>query len=307
MFSRQFRKLVVASTIFNSALFAVALTIAVTRGETKKEDAKAAIPEDALVLVVMDPLSAPLSCPCVEGYAQRKYEVLGKYLEAKTNRKVAVVFAEALSKALKDTGGRADLIVGKDSVVRSDGKKANLETTAVASLTGKDGKTTQNGLIVVRSDDPAKTIKDLAGYRIFLGPADCTEKHQAAIQLLDFHKVALPKKFEIDNACSDGAGKVVELGAKTRSAAVISSYAAPLLEGCGTIKKGDLRVLGKTKPVPFVTVFATNHLDEKTRAKVEEALFSSITEPDLLIAMESLLGFVPIVESDVETDNAKKK
>lgn len=29
---------------------------------------------DGLSLVVMDPLAAPLSCPCVEGYAQRKYE-----------------------------------------------------------------------------------------------------------------------------------------------------------------------------------------------------------------------------------------
>ena len=33
-----------------------------------------------LTVVVMDPLAAPLSCPCVEGYAQRRYEVLGEYL-----------------------------------------------------------------------------------------------------------------------------------------------------------------------------------------------------------------------------------
>ena len=30
--------------------------------------------EKAFTLIVMDPLAAPLSCPCVEGYAQRKYE-----------------------------------------------------------------------------------------------------------------------------------------------------------------------------------------------------------------------------------------
>jgi len=31
-----------------------------------------------LSLVVMDPLAAPLSCPCVEGYAQRKYEPIAR-------------------------------------------------------------------------------------------------------------------------------------------------------------------------------------------------------------------------------------
>ena len=41
------------------------------------------------------------------------------------------------------------------------------------------------------------------------------------------------------------------------TAAVISSYAAALLEGCGTIEKGAIRIIGETEPVPFVTVFYT--------------------------------------------------
>ena len=36
--------------------------------------------DDAFHLVVMDPLSKPLSCDCVQGYAQRKYELLGEHL-----------------------------------------------------------------------------------------------------------------------------------------------------------------------------------------------------------------------------------
>ena len=31
-------------------------------------------------LIVMDPLAAPLSCPCVKGYAQRDYQRLADYL-----------------------------------------------------------------------------------------------------------------------------------------------------------------------------------------------------------------------------------
>ena len=62
---------------------------------------------------------------------------------------------------------------------------------------------------------------------------------------------------------------IIDWGDKIRGAAVISSYAAPLLEGCGTIKKGDLRVVGETEPVPFVAAFATNLLNEDEQAEVQ--------------------------------------
>jgi outer membrane protein assembly factor BamB len=78
---------------------------------------------------------------------------------------------------------------------------------------------------------------------------------------------------------------------------VISSYAQPLLEGCGTIKKGDLRVVAKTSPVPFVTVFVTASVDADSREQVQSALTDVASHPDILAALESLLGFLPIEES----------
>ena len=47
-------------------------------------------PAGALTLVVMDPLAAPLSCPCVEGYAQRDYEKLATFLRDELKRRDAV-------------------------------------------------------------------------------------------------------------------------------------------------------------------------------------------------------------------------
>lgn len=49
-----------------------------------------------LRLVVMDPLALPLSCECVKGYAQRRYEKLGAFLEQRLKRPVAIAFAEAI-------------------------------------------------------------------------------------------------------------------------------------------------------------------------------------------------------------------
>lgn len=247
---------------------------------------------EPLRMVVMDPLAAPLSCPCVEGYAQRKYERLAEHLEQRLERPVELVFAESLAKALKETKGRADLIVGKDSVVRSDARKAKLDVVRVARLTDKTGGVSQHGLIVVAAADKAQKPADLAGYKIYFGPEDSDEKHRAALELLESAGVARPAALEVSDACSDGAGKVVDGKAQGRLAAVISSYAAPLLEGCGTIKKGDLRVVGKTKPVPFIAAFVSKTLPADERGRLAEALLGIGADVELCSALESLVGFV---------------
>jgi outer membrane protein assembly factor BamB/ABC-type phosphate/phosphonate transport system substrate-binding protein len=256
--------------------------------------------EAPLSMVVMDPLAAPLSCPCVAGYAQRKYEELGEYLGEQLGRPVVVTFSETIAGALEklEPKGIKDvhLVIGKDSVIRAEGKKLKLGVKPLARLTGKDGKTTMTGLIVVRSGDAAQTVEDLRGYRILFGPADCDEKFAAARKMLEKAGVELapPEKAEISEACSDGACKIIEWGDSEKAAAVISSYAAPLLEGCGTIKKGDLRVVGETRPVPFITAFATKALTADERTTLGEALVDSAGEPGMLTALETLMGFLAV-------------
>ena len=257
----------------------------------------------SLSMVVMDPLAAPLSCPCVEGYAQRDYEVLAEHLESALGRTVQVTFAESLATAVQKSGRPADIVIGKQSVVHSDATKMDLDMSPICRLTDLKGSTDQFGMIVVHRDDPARSAEDLSGYTIFFGPAEAEEKHSAALQLLSEAGISVTaERQKISPACSDGACKVVDMGPESRAAAVISSYAQPLLEGCGTIKKGDLRVLAKTKPVPFVTLFAAEAFDRDELAKLRTALSTVAVEPTVLEALESLVGFLPIEDSD-----AKKK
>jgi hypothetical protein len=170
-----------------------------------------AIPDGALVVVVADPLAAPLACACVRGYAQRNYAKLGTYLEGKVGRPVKVVFAETMTAALGKTGGRADLVIGKESAVVAAAKASKLGVTRVAALTGLDGVTTHTGLVVVASDDPAVMADNLKGYRILFGPADATETHDAALDLLKDLEVAVPAEPETCPACSVGATKMLAL------------------------------------------------------------------------------------------------
>lgn len=257
-----------------------------------------------LTVVVMDPLAAPLSCPCVKGYAQRDYDQLGKFLEAQLGKPVVVVYDESLVVALKKKcQGKADLVIGKCSVVRHDAGRAKMDLSQVASLSGKDGLTTQTGLIVVPQKDPAQTVADLKNYRVIFGPEECEEKHAAALALLKKHGVPAPAKVETCASCSDGAVEIIEKGPAAKNATVISSYAAPLLEGCGNIKKGDIRVVGTTEPVPFVGAFVNNALPLAERELLLQALLKAGEEPALLQALETKMGFV----RPAAGDGTKKK
>lgn len=251
--------------------------------------------DNSLTLVIMDPLARPLSCPCVKGYAQRDYQKLAAYLERELDRPLRIYFNESLTTALEQkTGGRADVVIGKRSVVAAEALESEAALKPLLALTGKDGITTQTGLVVVPSADPAKTVADLKDYRIIFGPKECDEKYAAAMELLSKNGVKVTGEIETCEACSDGAELILELGPKVRSATVISSYAAPLLEGCGTVKKGDLRVIGTTKPVPFVTAFVSEKLSDSDRSAIRKALLAVSEEPALLLAIESKAGFVEL-------------
>ncbi len=169
----------------------------------------------------------------------------------------------------------------------------------IAHLSDKRGQTTQTGLFVVLADDPAQVVEDLEGYRVFFGPRDCDEKSAAARRLLKQSGVSLPPREETCEACSVAALKLVELGSSGRAAAVISSYAEPLLKGCGTIGEGELRVVGETQPVPFITAFARQDLDPQRLQALRQALLELKQDKNLLSALETENGFVAIEPDSV--------
>jgi ABC-type phosphate/phosphonate transport system substrate-binding protein len=268
------------------------LFLAVTMSFTVRGAAEERAP---LTVVVMDPLALPLSCPCVKGHAQRLYDKLGAYLEKQLGQPVKVLFADDLSKLIRNGTTGIDVIIGKRSVVQFDAKLNNLDARPAMMLTGKDGKTTLTGLIVVRKDDPAKKLEDLKGYTIFFGPPDCDEKFKAAGEALQKAGIDLPAKLETRPGCSDSVVEMLEHPERP-TASVISSYAAALLEGCGTIEKGSIRIIGTTQAVPFVAAFFTSRVDQARGKQICQALASVREHPDLMTALETSAGFVGVDE-----------
>ncbi|MHC4691268.1 MAG: PhnD/SsuA/transferrin family substrate-binding protein [Planctomycetota bacterium] len=251
-----------------------------------------------LRIVVMDPLSDRLACDCVEGYAQRKYDELAKFIEKQLGQPVELAYGENLSDILKTNPEQVDLLIGKESIVRFDAAEIKLHIRPVVRLTDKNGTTNLSGLFAVRHNDPAKRVEDLKGYKILFGPEDEAEKSTAAIAALKAKGVPIPKQIETSSSCSTAAVAVLE---KDADAAVISSYALALLEGCSTIDKGDLRVVGQTSAVPFITVFATDAVSREDEKGIVDALLAVGKNKRLLTRMESKTGFVKVPRQRFKT------
>jgi len=246
---------------------------------------------EPLHMAVMDPLYKKLACECIKGFAQRDYEALGVFLSARLGRPVEIVPCESLVDANKRCGDHVELLVGKQSVIKSQAAKLNVPLRPLAMLSGTDGKTTLTGLFIVRNEDPAKTLADLKGRKMLFGLPDADEKYSAALASLKAAEVPVPAEPETRTACNHAA---VDVANKKADAAVISSYAIRLAEGCGAVEKGSLRVVGETAPVPFVTVFATGRLAAKEDAAIVAALLEVSKDEALKVKLESRDGFLPM-------------
>lgn len=252
------------------------------------EDSRADLPAP-LRLVVMDPLALPLSCTCVPGVGQRRYERLAAHLEAALGTAVEIVFDESLALGLRRLSGPAHLVVGKQAMVTHDAAAGNLAIRRLADLTGPEGTTTVRGVFVVRDDSPVQTLADLAGKTIALGPEVDAEAHRAAREALE--KADLSDRVTITVAgAMDSAGLAAADGEV--AAAAMAAHVPALMAGCGKIGEGELRVVGETAPVPFVALYATADLPAASDAAIARALPSADAPADLLAALESKSGFV---------------
>lgn len=257
-----------------------------------------------LPLVVLDPLARELACACVKGHGQRDYHQLAAWLEQRLNRPVRVDFFETLADAQTEFSLDSPLVlVAKASEVTAAASSNNAPLHALCHLTDTEGGTTMTGVFVVRRSDPARSLADLAGRRILFGPASAEETRDAALAALKAAGVTAPAQIETRPANAEAALEVLDSWDDPPPVAVISSYALPLLEGCGSVQPGELRILGQTAPVPFITVFATDRLPQPERDRLRGALLAVRKNRRLLRALESRDGFVSVADGSRSTSD----
>jgi ABC-type phosphate/phosphonate transport system substrate-binding protein len=264
------------------------------RGIDMQLDARRGEP---LRVAVMDPLCRELVHDDLKN-ARRDYAPLGTFLEGALDRRVELSCGHRLRDMLQ-LGGPPDLIIGKDSAVLAEADQLKEPVRPIARLTDDLGATDIAGLFVVRANDPAKTVLDLADHRIVFGPADDEERHSWALTALSQAGITPVPPIKVATTCREAVQMVAQQEA---DAAVISSYALTLVEGEGAADREALRVAGRTAPRPFITAFATSRTGPAVERSVTDALLSIKAHPQLLESLRSKAGFVPLQDRP-----AKKK
>jgi outer membrane protein assembly factor BamB/ABC-type phosphate/phosphonate transport system substrate-binding protein len=272
---------------------AVALA-AVTLAQTSAQKKPAA---DPLVLIVLDPLSRELACACVKGFGQRDYRKLSGRLQEKLNQRVSIEFSDDLADTVELLGpGREFLVIGDRSQVTHAATKAKLKLDPVCELSDRDGSSTLAASFVVRSDDSARELKDLAGRKVLMGLAQTDERFalsQAALRDAGIE----PPKPEKHLIYTDAALDLLDSEATPLPFAVVPSYALVMLQGCGSVKPGNLKVIGQTRPAPFITAFLSSNIPAERKRRIVTELLAVQSDPKLLEALETKEGFRPLSHS----------
>lgn len=244
-----------------------------------------------LLLVVMDPLSRELACACVKGYGQRDYRKLASRLERDLQQRVSIEFSDDLADTLELAGQRRQvMVIGDRSLVAHGAQKAGLKCAPACELTDLEGKTTLAASIVARADDTARELKDAAGRTFFVGLAEHDERLAATLEALRAAGVNA-RKPEKHLPYSDAALDLLDSEASPMPLAILPSYAVVMLQGCGSVKPGSLRVIGQSRPTPFITVFLSDDFPSETKEKIVQSLLGVSADGALLAALESKHGF----------------
>ena len=276
--------------IFRLCATALALALSVAGLGAKAPEGK---PEPA-VLVVMDPLAKELACACVKGFGQRDYRKLAAKLAATLAQRVSIEFSDDLAGTLGAVGMERELIVvGEPSLVAHGAEQVKLKYHPVGKLTGMDGSTTVDAVFVARAGDPAKEVIDLAGRKVLIGVAKADAKHAAALKALEAAKLDPAATPEHRGPGNEAALDVLDSTGPASPVAVIPGYALRLMEGCGSIAPGDLKVIGQTEPAPFITAFLSDNIAAEKERKIIDVLLGLKRDAKLLKAMESRDGFIP--------------
>jgi outer membrane protein assembly factor BamB len=247
-----------------------------------------------LLLIVMDPLAKELACACVKGFGQRDYRKLARHLEETIHQRVAIEMSDDLAESLKlASPGQEVLVVGERSFVASSAQRAGFACEPVCVLTDPEGNTTLHGTFVVPAKDSAADLKDISGRPLIVGLTD-TEVNHAAVEAALRQAGATSSKQEKRSVYTDAALDVLDSRATPPPVAVLPHYALRLMEGCGSITPGDLRVIGKTEPKPFMTLFLAEEISAEKKQKIIRTLLELKTNPVLLQLLESRDGFKPI-------------
>ena len=223
-------------------------------------------------LAVNDIYCKQTACSCIHDVASREYAETQKILREKYSIDLQLDYFEEpyeLEKAI--LAGTHDGVICKPWTAMLVSKKAGRSYTRIADILDPSDNQWLTGIIVVMADSKAKTLKDIIGGSIVMGPPDAYEKHHAARRLFSQKKMTFART-EHKASCIENIGMLMD---GKVDAAVVSDYA--LSAGCAVdfADPEDFRVLATTEKIPLTSVMIdTAEVSPSTQRHLQKSLLA---------------------------------
>lgn len=227
---------------------------------------------DRIVVGVCDPLAVETASPCVRASAKREYGEFVSALGRRTGLEIVLKYCASdrdLSEAI--AAGEVNAAVGKTWTILRAAKASGRTFRRLADLPGPGGESELTGVFIVRRDSPLKTLADLDGRTVALGPDAAYEKSHAARRALEAAG-ATPRAVRVLDGCVPVAAAVFE---KELDAGVVSHYVVDFNGLALVSDPDDFRVIGRTAPIPFMTFAVSGEVDERHGGDLYDALLGS--------------------------------
>ncbi len=175
----------------------------------------------------------------------------------------------------------------------------DIPLTPIAMKKNLLGKTSEVGLIVVPKNSPIKKISDLKGKGFVFGPYGDAYRFYNVLMLFKASKFPVAELKDASYSEDDvSAVRRVLLG--WADAAVVTETwwqtTSDKTLDLSKLLKDELRIIGKTKPVPEYVWAVTETVDAKVRDKVVKVLTKTISHKNNVLAGFKAKGFVPVEE-----------
>ncbi len=220
---------------------------------------------------VSEPFCEETACGCVGAHGRRSYRGLGE-----AARKAGVELSFSYFKlesglAAAVAAGAVDGAIAKAWTVLRAARAAGRPFERICDLPLPDGSGKLAGVFIAPSGSPIRSLADLSGKRLAVGRSESYENSHAVDRTLRGLGIALGAREEYPG-CLQAALSVVE---GKCDAAVVSSYCPRygLYDMLGP--KADLRSIGETAAIPFVTFALSERADRGLRSRLREALLEA--------------------------------
>jgi ABC-type phosphate/phosphonate transport system substrate-binding protein len=225
-----------------------------------------------LVLGVNDVFCKDTACKCAHDIASREYgDFLARLKERSGIELELVYFMEPyeLEKAMQ--AEQFDGAIAKPWPLLRDQTKRGRYLQRIADVQDTSGNASLWGTVIVLSDSPIRSLRDISGKRLALGQADGYEKHQAVYHLLKGAGVDFSTIRSIEKAsCLECLDLLLKGDVEV---AVISNYALTADCGVDVAKPEQFRVIATTAKIPLTSLMIdTRRISTDDAVRLKRAL-----------------------------------